>query len=201
MRRSEENFRRSLDESPLGVRIVTREGDTLFANKAILDFYGFDGLEEFRQTPIEKRYTSASYRDFKDRQRQRENGVFPTSYEISILRKDGETRILQVLRKDVLWNGKKQNQTLYLDITKRKRAEERLQETLQRLRQAITSTISVLSHAVEARDPYTAGHQRGRPSWPKRSPPSSVCRPRRSNVSIWPDSSMTSARSPSRRRS
>ena len=46
------------------------------------------------------------------------------------------------------------------DITERKRMEERLQETLQRLRQAITSTINVLSHAVEARDPYTAGHQR-----------------------------------------
>ena len=46
------------------------------------------------------------------------------------------------------------------DVTERKRAEERLQETLQSLRQAITSTIRVLSHAVEARDPYTAGHQR-----------------------------------------
>ncbi|MGA2531692.1 MAG: HD domain-containing phosphohydrolase [Candidatus Aminicenantales bacterium] len=45
------------------------------------------------------------------------------------------------------------------DITERKRGEERLKETLQRLRLAITSTIRVISMMVEARDPYTAGHQ------------------------------------------
>jgi PAS domain S-box-containing protein len=45
------------------------------------------------------------------------------------------------------------------DITKRVRAEEGLHETLRLLRQAITSTIQVLGLTVEARDPYTAGHQ------------------------------------------
>jgi len=47
------------------------------------------------------------------------------------------------------WNG----------LQERRRAEERLNETLQRLRQAVTSTIRVLGLTVEARDPYTAGHQ------------------------------------------
>ena len=42
----------------------------------------------------------------------------------------------------------------------RKRAEKNLLETNQRLSQAITATIQVLSMTVEARDPYTAGHQR-----------------------------------------
>ena len=37
LRRTEENFRRSLDESPLGIRIVTAEGETLYANRALLD--------------------------------------------------------------------------------------------------------------------------------------------------------------------
>ena len=45
------------------------------------------------------------------------------------------------------------------DITARKTAEERLNKTLRLLRQAITSTIQVLGLTVEARDPYTAGHQ------------------------------------------
>lgn len=45
------------------------------------------------------------------------------------------------------------------DITERKRGEERLKETLQRLRLAIMSTIRVIGMMVEARDPYTAGHQ------------------------------------------
>jgi PAS domain S-box-containing protein len=45
------------------------------------------------------------------------------------------------------------------DITDRKRAEERLKETLESLRKAAGATIQVMVHAVEARDPYTAGHQ------------------------------------------
>ena len=158
-RRAEENFRRSLDDSPLGVRIVTAEGDTLYANKAILDLYGFDSLEELNKTPLKDRYTPQSYGAYKSRKIQRQKGDFLAEYEISIVRKNGEARVLQVFRKEVLWNGGKQFQVLYRDITERKRAEERLHETLQRLHQAVTSTIQVLGMTVEARDPYTAGHQ------------------------------------------
>jgi HD-GYP domain-containing protein (c-di-GMP phosphodiesterase class II) len=45
------------------------------------------------------------------------------------------------------------------DITTRKQAEERLKETLERLRKAFGTTVQVMVSAVETRDPYTAGHQ------------------------------------------
>ena len=45
------------------------------------------------------------------------------------------------------------------DITERKQAEEKLQQTLESLRKAVGTTIQVMVSAVEARDPYTAGHQ------------------------------------------
>jgi len=45
------------------------------------------------------------------------------------------------------------------DITERKHAEEEILQTLERLRKAVGATIQVLVSAVEARDPYTAGHQ------------------------------------------
>jgi PAS domain S-box-containing protein len=45
------------------------------------------------------------------------------------------------------------------DITDQKRAEEKLQKTLESLRKAVGTTIQVMVSAVEARDPYTAGHQ------------------------------------------
>ncbi|RIE17238.1 PAS domain S-box protein [Candidatus Cryosericum septentrionale] len=127
LRESEENFRHFLDDSPLGVRIVTAEGETIYANRAILDIYGFSSLEELRTTPLEKRYTSESYIEFKKRYERRQQGEdSPSEYEVNVVRKNGEVRHLLVSRKGQLWNGKKQYQLLYRDITKSKQAEETL---------------------------------------------------------------------------
>jgi PAS domain S-box-containing protein len=45
------------------------------------------------------------------------------------------------------------------DITERKLAEEKLQQTLYSLKNAVSATIQVMVSAVEMKDPYTAGHQ------------------------------------------
>jgi HD-GYP domain-containing protein (c-di-GMP phosphodiesterase class II) len=46
------------------------------------------------------------------------------------------------------------------DITERKQAEGKLQQTLESLRKAFNTTINVMISAIEMRDPYTAGHQK-----------------------------------------
>ncbi|MCK4599865.1 PAS domain S-box protein [Candidatus Bipolaricaulota bacterium] len=46
------------------------------------------------------------------------------------------------------------------DITERKRAEEELRQSLERLQKTLEGTVHALASAVEMRDPYTAGHQR-----------------------------------------
>jgi PAS domain S-box-containing protein len=154
LRKSEENFRHSLDDSPLGVRIVTAEGETIYANKAILDIYGYDSIEELKNTPLHKRYTPETYAEFQLRKEKRLCGESDQSeYEISILRKNGEVRYIHVLRKETFWNSKKQFQVIYQDITERKQAEERT-------RKALGATVQAIAVTVETRDPYTAGHQR-----------------------------------------
>ena len=161
LRASESNFRHSLDDSPLGVRISTIEGETIYANRAILDIYGYDSIEELKKTPLKERYTPESYAEFQLRKEKRLRGEFgPSEYEISIVRKNGEIRHLHVFRKEIFWNGKKQSQVIYQDITERRQAEEKLNETLENLRKSIKTTIQVLGTASEARDPYTAGHQK-----------------------------------------
>ncbi len=86
-----------------------------------------------------------------------------TSYELELraIRKDGETRVcvargipeMELGGRTVSLFGSLQ------DITERKRAEEELRGTLERLRRAFGTTIQVMVSAVESRDPYTAGHQ------------------------------------------
>jgi PAS domain S-box-containing protein len=128
---SEENFRHSLEDSPLGVRIVTVEGETIYANRAILDIYGYDSMEEFKTTPVENRYTPESFAEHQIRKEKRKRGDnAPSEYEIRIVRKDGEVRHLQVFRKKILWDGERQFQVLYSDITDRKQAEEQIKASL-----------------------------------------------------------------------
>jgi PAS domain S-box-containing protein len=141
LRESEENFRHFLDDSPLGVRIVTAEGETIYANRAILDIYGFSSLEELRTTPLKNRYTPESYVEFKKRYEERQQGEdSPSEYEVNVVRKNGEVRHLLVSRKGQLWDGKKQYQLLYRDITDRKQAEEALASSLSLLKATMEST-------------------------------------------------------------
>jgi PAS domain S-box-containing protein len=135
LRRAEENFHRSLDDSPLGVRIVTIEGETVYANRTTLNIFGYDSIEELRTTPLKERYTPESYAEFQIRKEKRKRrGDGPSEYDISIVRKDGEVRHLQVFRKDILWNGEEQFQVIYQDITERKRAEEEIQASREQMR-------------------------------------------------------------------
>jgi len=57
------------------------------------------------------------------------------------------------------------NATLYRaaahEIAQRQRAQEQLRLSHDRLREALDQTVMALAAAVETRDPYTAGHQRG----------------------------------------
>jgi len=124
-----ENFRHSLDDSPLGVRIATIEGNTIYANKTLLEIYGYHSLEELQKAPLKNRYTPESYVEAQKRKHQREHGDFSaTDYEISIIRKNGEIRHLQVFRKEVIWSGVNQFQVIYHDITEQKLAEKGLRE-------------------------------------------------------------------------
>ncbi len=135
LRISEENFRHSLDDSPLGIRIYATDGKILYANQEILKIYGYDSFEELNNTPREKKYTPECYAEYQIRKEKRRRGEYvPSNYEISIIRKDGKIRYLEVFRKKVMWNGEVQFQALYADITERKQAEKNLQEGEERYR-------------------------------------------------------------------
>jgi PAS domain S-box-containing protein len=125
LRRSEQNFRDSLENSPLGIRVFDESGKTLFINRALLDMWGYSTVEELEAVPRKQRYTPQSYPEQMERLAKRKRGEeSPLSYEVSIVRSDGQVRHLSVSRGELLWNGKKQFQILYQDITENMKAEE-----------------------------------------------------------------------------
>jgi PAS domain S-box-containing protein len=132
---SEENFRNSNNSSPLGIRIVSEDGVTLYANRSILNMYGFDKTEELNTIPVRNRYIPQSYSEFKIRRDKRQRGEpAQDNYEISIVRKDGKIRHLRVFRSEVSWGGKRQYQALYQDVTELKQSEDALREAVFRYR-------------------------------------------------------------------
>jgi PAS domain S-box-containing protein len=135
LQKSERNFRNSIDSSPLGTSIVTRDGRLIYANQAFLDIYGYDSVEALKAVPLRKRYTRQSYAQHRARRRRMRLGESVAAhYELSIIRRDGEIRDLSVSWDRVLWDGEPQFQVIYQDITDRKRAETALLESRRRFR-------------------------------------------------------------------
>src|SRR4030065_692813 len=63
---SEQNFRDSIENSPLGIRIVSEDGNTLYANRALLAIYGYGSLEELAAVPSKQRYAPQSYVEHRE---------------------------------------------------------------------------------------------------------------------------------------
>jgi PAS domain S-box-containing protein/putative nucleotidyltransferase with HDIG domain len=88
--------------------------------------------------------------------RENEGRALP-SYEFRYITKTGD--LLDTFLTIKLIPGTKKSIASLIDITERKRTEDKLQQTLESFRKAVGATIQVMVSAVEMRDPYTAGHQ------------------------------------------
>ena len=77
----------------------------------------------------------------------------PDKIDVDITRLNGTIGHLEVSLKEVLWDGKLQNQTLYNDITERKKMEEALQESEEKYRLIVENTRDII-FTVNAREEY-----------------------------------------------
>ncbi|MCX5799585.1 MAG: PAS domain S-box protein, partial [Proteobacteria bacterium] len=160
---SEQKYRSIFENVIEGIFQTTPEGRFLTVNPVLARIYGYSSPEELIETITDigrQVYVNPDERNEFLRIIQ-DKGVI-TGFELQLKRKDGSIFWASLNARTVYdENGN----ALYYegtteDITLRKEAEEKLTTTLESLRRAIGATIQVVVATVEARDPYTAGHQR-----------------------------------------
>ncbi len=160
LRESEEKFRSVVEKSSVGIAIVDDTFLCTYVNKECCDISGYS-----EQEILGKNFTFLLAEESKllaaERYQRRQRGEdVPAQYEFSFVQKTGQKRIGDVRSAVYLDSSGKVNSLVQvMDITERKQAEKKLQQTLDSLRKAFSTTIQVLVSAVETRDPYTSGHQ------------------------------------------
>ena len=80
--------------------------------------------------------------------------------ELVIIKKDGTQSYVTISTKLLEIDEKKVIRCIFNDITTLKDTEKSLAESRDDLEKALYSTVEALASTVEAKDPYTAGHQR-----------------------------------------
>jgi PAS domain S-box-containing protein len=122
-----ENFRNSLEDSPLGIQVIEEDGTVAYANRALLDLWGYETLAELQAVPIQRRVTPETLARI-DRIRERNSVDSSGDYQEdrTVIRKDGTLREVRALRKQVMWGGRKCAQLIYQDVTDMRQAERAL---------------------------------------------------------------------------
>ncbi len=155
-----QEFNQSIVQSMAeGIAIEDAEGVFTFVNPAAAEMLGYRPEELVGQhwttviPPDQQPIVQAS-----DERRKRGES---SSYELELVRKDGERLSVLVSGSPRFEDGRFAGTlAVFADITERKRAEEELRQSFERLQIALEGTVDVLVSAVEMKDPYTAGHQR-----------------------------------------
>jgi PAS domain S-box-containing protein len=157
--RSEEKFRKAFCTSPDSININRLEdGMYVSINPGFTRIMGYAEEEIIGKSSIEYNI----WANIEDRQRlvaglKRDGEVI--NLEAAFRTKNGGIRYGLMSASIIGLDRIPHILSITRDITDRKRAEEELERTLQSLRKAFGATVQVMVAAVEARDPYTAGHQ------------------------------------------
>ncbi|MGB9893309.1 MAG: HD domain-containing phosphohydrolase [Candidatus Saccharicenans sp.] len=151
-----------IDNTKESIYVVSSRGFE-FVNPAFEQLTGYSEKEIFSNSfNLLKLVHPEDRHLFSSRKRpMAKPGLPPDSglVEFRLITKKGEVRYVEASTSQLKENPD-QTLTILRDITSRKKAEETLNLTLDKLRKTMSATIQAISLTIESRDPYTAGHQR-----------------------------------------
>jgi PAS domain S-box-containing protein len=161
LRESEASYKQLFDSSPSAIyRLDFRSGKYLRANDLVCEYFGCSREEITSRSPYDI-LTDESKQLLSERLNKMSSGEKVTETpEYEVIDKNGRRLWLQLNSKNIYDSeGLMGADVVAHDITERRHAEDQLHRTLESLRKAFGTTVQVMVATVEARDPYTAGHQ------------------------------------------
>jgi len=161
LRQSRQEFISIFRDNPEAIVYVDEKGIILDINLRFSELFGYS-LEEIKGKNInsgiihppdkikegkdlDNKALSKGYVNFETIRKKKDGTLFPVSISGSPILIDGKPRGII---------------GMFADITERKKTEEQLKESFKKLQKTIEVSISAISLITEARDAYTAGHQR-----------------------------------------
>ena len=167
LRESERRFRRVVDVSPVPMTMSDADGNVTLTNEAFVKLLGYTQDD----IPTVSEWWPKAYPDPEVRRRMvdawssetersaKADDAF-TPMEARIRCKDGTERVM-LLSSASLDSASSEQVVVFYDITEREQAEEAVLRSNERLEQVLKSVIVLIGKVVEARDPYTQGHEEG----------------------------------------
>lgn len=162
LRRSEEKYRTILESIGDGYYETDLAGNFTFFNDALREMWGYTKEELLGMN--DRQYTDRETAKmlYEGHHQAYLTGIPGRYMDYEIIRKDGARLSVQqsfTLLKDS-GGGIVGFRGIVRDVSAMKAMEKEREETLEKLRQTLESTVHAMAMAVESRDPYTAGHQR-----------------------------------------
>jgi PAS domain S-box-containing protein len=156
LRQAERSYRSIFENALEGMYRATAEQKFIMVNRALARMFGYNTPEEFVAEVNNGAYRLYLHREDRSKvSRLLEEQGFVRNVELQFCRKDGNVGWVSLNIQPVYTAS---GNIIYYDgfvheITDRK-------ESVERLREAFAGTVQAIASLVEAKDPYTAGHQR-----------------------------------------
>jgi len=158
-REAEEHYRDLFENAEEGIFQTSFEGKLLHVNPSYARMLGFESPQDLMSSVknITELYPNPEKRRLMLERIKKSGSI--KGYEVQLRRRDGQKIWVSSTARMARDSKGAYLEGMLEDITKRKQAEKELRKTMQRLRGAMEGAIHAVAMTVEAKDPYTAGHQ------------------------------------------
>lgn len=159
LRASEEKYRVLVENANEAI-IVAQDGMFKFANPKAVQITAYSKEELTSGSFVKFIYPDDQEMVMERHLKKLKGEELPHPYSFRIIDKEGNIKWLEINAVLITWEGRPAILNFLIDITERKKAQEKLRRSLKKLRKSLGAVIQAMALTVEMRDAYTAGHQR-----------------------------------------